>query len=262
MDLKRKIFIASNWKMNFGPKETEEFFLALRESYSPLKRDILSPIQLLFFPPFISLEAAQKAKPGFTPAIQIGAQNAHWEKKGAFTGEISGPMLKELGIQWILLGHSERRKFFHEEDFIIQKKLESLILQGFQVILCVGENLEEKEKKQTREVLSQQLENNLPFLEQLKTQLILAYEPVWAIGTGKAALPEEVQEVHQFLRSQLKKKKLNSLPILYGGSVNHENISFLLDCPDVDGVLIGSASWKVQSLIQILLQVEGMTSKF
>jgi triosephosphate isomerase len=199
------------------------------------------------------------ARAGFP--IAIGAQNVHWEKKGAFTGEVSGPMVLELGLKWALVGHSERRQYFNETNETARKRTESLLEQGFHVVLCVGETRAEREAGKTSEVVSRQL--NAVLVESAKGAcaylngtLLIAYEPVWAIGTGLTATPEQAEEAHQMIRKLLWDRFgmecAGRTPILYGGSVTPENVDSLLACANIDGALVGGASVKPESFAALL----------
>jgi triosephosphate isomerase len=262
----RGILISGNWKMNYGPRETEQFFSSLGDQIQSVLRDPAptllksGKLRACLIPPFLSLEKALSSASQLPFPLTIAAQNAHWEKKGAFTGEVSGPMLQEMGIEWVLIGHSERRQFFGDTDVTIRKRTESLLGQGFHVILCVGETREERESGKTKDVLLRQLNeaivlsSNTP--KYLKGQLILAYEPVWAIGTGLTATPQEAQEAHalirKFLHDQVGNEASEQTSILYGGSVTPENAESLLSCHDVDGALVGGASLKPEGFLALL----------
>lgn len=266
--LPRGIIIAGNWKMNFGPKETETFLVALEkrsqttlstETREALKRGHLRACLL---PPLISLEKAISLQKQISFPVQFAAQNAHWEREGAFTGEISGSMLQEIGVHSVLIGHSERRQFFGETNTTARLRTESLLQQGFQVILCLGENQVERETGKTEEVLTRQLLELIPdprkgiasFL--ITRKLILAYEPIWAIGTGLTASPEQAEDAHlkirNFLSQHVSQEASQLTPILYGGSVTPEKSRTLLSCSNVDGALIGGASLKVENFISFL----------
>ena len=263
----RGILIAGNWKMNLGQAETRAFFMTLGDSWSTTTSEATEQaiqsgrLQAWVFAPFLSLSTACEMSANLTlgnsPAgvLRIGAQNVHWERAGAFTGEVSGPMLHEAGVEHALVGHSERRQFFGETDETARKRTESLLQQGFQVILCVGETRLERENGQTENVLKRQLEGALS--AEVSTQnLILAYEPVWAIGTGLTASAEQAEEAHRFIRAWLQMRfgeaTRDRLQILYGGSVNPENIAGLLACPNIDGALVGGASVKPLSYLALL----------
>lgn len=265
----RGVLIAGNWKMNLGTADTRAFFMTLGDSWATTTSEVTEQalargmLQAWAFSPYLSLntacEMASQLTLGSAPAgvIRIGAQNAHWEKAGAFTGEVSGPMLREVGIEHVLVGHSERRQHFGETDETAKKRTESLLSQRFNVILCIGETRAEREAGQTELVLKRQLDGALGTLsESLSEKLVLAYEPVWAIGTGLTATNEQAEEAHLFIRSWLKSRfsetKSDRLQILYGGSVNPENIAGLLACPNIDGALVGGASVKPLSYLALL----------
>ena len=269
MDSKRGVLIAGNWKMNLGPKGTQDFASHIRTNWkislSDKTRAAVSNGRLgaHVFPAFISLAPAKEAFTG-TP-VTVGAQNVHYEEKGAFTGEISGPMLKEIGLEWTLVGHSERRQYFGETDESVRKRTESHLRQGFHVVFCFGEIRSEREEGRTNSVLKTQLSRGLP--EKLSAseveRLVLAYEPVWAIGTGLTATPGQAEEAHEYTRNFLidryGREIAAKLKILYGGSVTPENIRGLLAQPNVDGGLVGGASLKPESFLSLL---EGAGSLF
>jgi triosephosphate isomerase len=258
MEPSRGILIAGNWKMNHGAKATADFAVACKAhwgtSLSEKTRTALSgpSLRALLFPPFLSLETARHEFMG-TP-VEIGAQNVHFEEKGAFTGEISGPMLKEMGLGHTLVGHSERRQYFGETDATVKLRAESHLGQGFTVVLCYGETRTEREGGRTEAVLGRQLENGLP--TEWNGRLVLAYEPVWAIGTGLTASPEQAEAAHAFSRKFLGEKygvaQAAKTRILYGGSVTPENVRGLLLKPNVDGGLVGGASLKAESFLALL----------
>ncbi len=252
----RGVLIAGNWKMNHGLKATEEFFRALKKPSAA--RD---SVQAALFPPMTSLAHAHSLAAKAPFPIHVGAQNVHWEKSGAFTGEISGAMLSELGISWALVGHSERRQYFGETDETARKRTESLLAQGFRVVLCVGETRAEREANRTLEVLTRQLAGAIPEAGKgaaayLDGRLVIAYEPVWAIGTGLTASPQQAEEAHQQIRKLLWDRfgmdAAGRTPVLYGGSVTPENVDSLLACPNVDGALVGGASLKPEGFMALL----------
>lgn len=252
----RPILIAGNWKMNRGQKETEEFFAGLKPLWkidSALMKS--GGLQAALFPPALSLERALKAR-GDLP-ITIGCQNVHFEKSGAFTGEVSAPMLSEIGINWALVGHSERRQYFGETDASACKRATSLIAQGFTVVFCIGETRTEREAGQTNAVLTRQIQEGLKgFTKDQTAKLIIAYEPVWAIGTGLTATPEQAEEAQKFCRDLITKQFdaeiASKMLILYGGSVTPQNVDSLLACPNVDGALVGGASVKPDSFYALV----------
>ncbi len=238
--------IAGNWKMNHGPEETKSFMKALRGQLEGASD------RILIFPPAISLAAAREAL-GDSP-ILLGAQNVYYEQKGAFTGEISIPMLKELSIGFCLVGHSERRHIFGEDSALLNKKVKALLEEGVIPVFCIGEQLADREAQHTFAVLEEQLKTGLAGLPPLnKDNIVLAYEPVWAIGTGKTATPEDAEETMGQIRRILKTLSLPmDLPILYGGSVKPENAGALLGKSHVDGLLIGNASLAPESFAAMI----------
>jgi triosephosphate isomerase len=226
------MLIAGNWKMFKPPAETAEFCIALRARELPLEVDVV------LCPPFVSLAVAVQLLA--VTDIAVAAQNVHWEPVGAFTGEISAPMLRELGVYGAIVGHSERRQHFAESDETVAKRARAALDAGLSVIACVGETEAEREAGQTEEVLRRQVS-----VLEADEQLVVAYEPVWAIGTGKTATPDLAQEAHAFIKS------LVPVRVLYGGSVKPENAAELLALPDVDGALVGGASLDVDSFVSI-----------
>lgn len=211
--------------------------------------------EIIIAPPFTALYSASIALQG--KEIRLAAQNAHWESDGAFTGEVAPLFLKDVGCDYVIIGHSERRKIFKETDEIISKKLPAVLSADLKPIFCIGESLDEREGGKTFEVLERQLKMGLKELQMtdLKNMLI-AYEPVWAIGTGKNATTEQIEEVHHFLRDQLGKSydapTANSIFLLYGGSVKADNASEILKAKNVDGVLVGGASLDVDQFVEIM----------
>ncbi|MBI4925417.1 MAG: triose-phosphate isomerase [Bdellovibrio sp.] len=258
------VLIAGNWKMNHTPKETEVFFEKLKigiQSLDALAKASLDneQIRVCVMPPMLCLQTAlTKTK---NMKVTIAAQNVHFEKKGAFTGEVSGPMLSELGINTVLIGHSERRQFFGETNETVTKKINSLLSQGFRIIVCIGETKAERQHQETESVLKKQLDAVMSYQALSQSQsLVIAYEPVWAIGTGLTATTKQVEEAHGFIRSVLTNKFANKsgniaaqkISILYGGSVTVENFADLLHCENVDGGLIGGASLKPENMIEFI----------
>ncbi|HEV3478690.1 MAG TPA: triose-phosphate isomerase [Gaiellaceae bacterium] len=227
------MLIAGNWKMYKTAAETADFCRALREAVPDL-----DGVDLAVCPPFTSLAAAVQALAD--TEIAVAAQNVHWEPEGAYTGEISAPMLLELGVYGAIVGHSERRQYFGETDETVARRASAALEAGLSVIACVGELEEERERGETEDVLRRQL---APL--EAHDNLVVAYEPVWAIGTGKTATPELAQEAHAFVKSLL------DVAVLYGGSVKPENAAELLAQPDVDGALVGGASLEVDSFVAI-----------
>jgi triosephosphate isomerase (TIM) len=227
------MLIAGNWKMYKTPTETGEFCRALRDALPDL-----DGLDVAVCPPFSSLAPAVQALAD--TEIAVAAQNVHWEPEGAYTGEISAQMLLELGVYGAIVGHSERRQYFGETDDSAGRRAAAALEAGLSVIACVGELEEERERGETEAVLRRQL---TPL--EAHDNLVVAYEPVWAIGTGKTATPELAQEAHAFVKSLL------DVPVLYGGSVKPENAAELLAQPDVDGALVGGASLEVDSFVAI-----------
>ena len=234
----RQLIYAANWKMNLGPSDARRYserFLALT-----------SPIpgrSLWFFPPAVSLSAVSECMQSRAD-IRVGVQNVHWEAKGAFTGEVSIPMALEAGARAVLAGHSERRQLFGETDEYVARKAKAALNLGVTPVVCVGETLAERDGGRTEAVIVRQL---APVLEALEppewNRVVLAYEPVWAIGTGKNATPDDAAQIHELIRLELSHHGVSSrVPILYGGSVNSGNVLSLLARPQLDGVLVGGAS--------------------
>ena len=236
----KKIF-AANWKLFKTPAETRAFFKAFKEVSSKATG------QLVFFPSAISLEAALETVQGSN--INIGAQNCYSQMQGAFTGENSAQVVKELGGKYILIGHSERRQIFGESDALIADKVAAVQNLGLIPMLCIGETLQEREATHTFRVLETQLLLGLSKADKTKP-IVIAYEPVWAIGTGKVATPEQVSETHTDVQNILTKMGF-SAPILYGGSVKPDNAETLIKQPHVSGFLVGGASLEVDSFIKI-----------
>jgi len=227
------VLIAGNWKMHKGPEDAAAFCRALKARLPDL-----GGVDVAVCPPFVSLAAAVRELAD--TEIAVAAQNVHWEGRGAVTGEVSAPMLRELGVYGTIVGHSERRQHFCETDETAARRAAAALEAGLSVIACVGELEEERERGETDEVLRRQIAPLEPH-----ENLVVAYEPVWAIGTGKTATPEQAQEAHAFIRS------LIDAPVLYGGSVKPENAAELLAQPDVDGALVGGASLDVEPFARI-----------
>lgn len=237
----KKIF-AANWKLFKNPKETREFFTQFKEVSAKATGE------LVFFPSAISLEAASTSLAG--TSIKWGAQNCHSQAQGAFTGENSAQVVKELGGSYVLIGHSERRKVFGETDAAIAEKVAFVQSLSLVPMLCIGETLEEREGLHTFRTLETQLHLGLAKADKLKP-VVIAYEPVWAIGTGKVATPEQVAETHTDVFGILKALGFETTPILYGGSVKPDNAAGLIQQPHVNGFLVGGASLEVKSFIEI-----------
>ena len=246
----RRPLIAGNWKMYKTPDEAAETARQLVERVAGV-----TDVDIMIAPTYTALvpvfEVIQNSP------IGLGAQNLFWENEGAYTGEISAPMLKAVGCEYGIIGHSERRQYFGESDETVNKKIQAAIQVGLKPVFCVGETEKERESEQTLSVLDKQVKKGLEGLVsgQLDT-LIIAYEPVWAIGTGKTASDDQAQEVHQLIRSLVKKNFGNALSdsirILYGGSVKPDNIAGLMSMPDIDGALVGGASLGAESFSKIV----------
>ncbi len=244
----RKKYVAGNWKMNLTLGEANELVDAILKGLPD------GPgLDLGVFPPFVMLKPLADKLQG-TP-IGLGAQNCYFEPKGAFTGEISPYMIKDTGAQSVIIGHSERRHVFGEPNDLLKKKVKAALEAGLQVIYCVGEKLEERESNKTEAVLNEQLQEVLGGDISLD-KVTLAYEPVWAIGTGKTATPDQAQEAHAYIRHEIEKlynsEAAGSLRIQYGGSVKSANAKDLMSQPDVDGALVGGASLKGQEFLGII----------
>jgi triosephosphate isomerase len=243
----RQQVIAGNWKMHYGPTETASFVRAFVKVLQPTDR------QIILFPPAVSINAACEAL-SRNSEIRIGAQNIHWEEKGAFTGETSARMAVSAGATYVLCGHSERRKLFGETDEQVGKKAAAAHRHGLLPIICVGETLDERKKGEVDAVLLRQLTAALAAIRP-DAPMILAYEPVWAIGTGQNATPEDALKAHAFLREKVAEQRsadvAEKLQILYGGSVKPENSSQLLAAPGVDGLLVGGASLEADGFARI-----------
>jgi triosephosphate isomerase len=229
------VLIAGNWKMFKGPAEAGAYCRALREAE-------LGSCDVVVCPPFVSLAAAVAALAG--TEIAVAAQNVHWALEGAFTGEVSAPMLRELGVYGTIVGHSERRQFFGETDETVASRVRAALEHDLGVIACVGETGAQRAAGETEAVLARQVEA-IAAASPGRGQLVLAYEPVWAIGSGKTATPELAQAAHAFIKTIL------DVPVLYGGSLKPDNATALLAQPDVDGALVGGASLEVESFAAI-----------
>ncbi|TDT50747.1 triose-phosphate isomerase [Fonticella tunisiensis] len=235
----RKPIIAGNWKMNKTSKEAAQLILELRDKVKNANCEVV------VCPPFTSL--AQVITLVENTNIKVGAQNMYYQAEGAFTGEVSPTMLKDLGVEYVILGHSERRQYFKEDDELINKKVKAAFIYGLTPILCVGETLEEREAGKTFEVISSQVERDLMNLDAEKVaRMVIAYEPVWAIGTGKTATSEQANEVIAFIRNKVRElygdNAAESIRIQYGGSVKPSTIKEQMAQSDIDGALVGGAS--------------------
>jgi triosephosphate isomerase len=246
----RKKVIAGNWKMNMDLHQSQKL---VSEIINGLGKD--NKAEVIVCPPFTFLSEVNSLLKG--TKIKLGAQNMHFEESGAFTGEISANMLKSIGCEYVILGHSERRAIFNEPNEMINKKIKSAFIKELNPIFCVGESLEQRESGETMNVISTQIEKGLKDItsEQMKN-IIIAYEPVWAIGTGKTATPKQAQEIHLFIRELVAKKFSSSVAeniiIQYGGSVKPDNSGVLLSQKDIDGALVGGACLKADSFLGII----------
>ena len=249
----KKFIVAGNWKMNHGLEEAQNFMQEFCE-----KKDEHSEVDFILFPSFLSWKEVCSPLKNSKNAFW-GLQNVHSEESGAFTGEVSVNMAKESGAQYALVGHSERRQIFQEKNDFLSLKVKALQSNGLVPVYCVGETLEERESGKMQSVLSEQIKEGLALADFAKP-LVIAYEPVWAIGTGKVATPEQAQEAHEFLKEQLRTlvssdEVLEKLSVLYGGSVKPGNAKELSEKPDVDGFLVGGASLKAESFLQIAANI-------
>ena len=247
----RKTVIAGNWKMNNDLKESEKLIVDLKNLLQNEKPNC----DVVVCPPYTSLSEASKLLKG--SQIKLGAQNMHFEENGAFTGEVSALMLKSVGCEYVILGHSERRHIFGESNEMINKKIKKALSAGLKPIFCVGELLEERENGTTNDVVKKQILKGLAEIsaDDMKN-IIVAYEPVWAIGTGKTASPAQAQEVHEFIRDLVEitysLEIANDLVIQYGGSVKPDNAKELISQKDIDGALVGGACLKADSFVGII----------
>jgi triosephosphate isomerase len=242
----RKPILAGNWKMYKTEADAVDFAKKLK----PIVSDVHDRI-IIICPPFPAL--SKVCDEICNSNVALGAQNLFWEEEGAFTGEVSAPMLKAVGCTYVIIGHSERRQYFGETNETVNKKIFSALKYKLNPIVCVGETLEQREKEQTFQVIEKQIKEGLKNLQDNDwKQIIIAYEPVWAIGTGKTASPGQAQEVHAYIRKLLPKEVAEKTRILYGGSVKPENIKDLMSQPDIDGGLVGGASLKVDSFVKLI----------
>jgi triosephosphate isomerase (TIM) len=239
-----KKIVAANWKMNKALGDAISFASAVKKEKT--KHDII------IFPPFPFIEQLSRA----LPRIPLGAQNCHQEEKGAFTGEISASMVKSVGCTWVLVGHSERRQYQKESNALINQKIKTALKQGLKVMLCVGETEKERKNVLTEEIIKRQLKECLIGIEKVQMGAVaIAYEPVWAIGTGNTASPKQAQEVHSFIRATVntlyEESVSRPIKILYGGSVTPENAVALFKEKDINGALVGGASLDVEKFVKI-----------
>ena len=251
----RKKILAANWKMNLTHSEAESYL----QSFVNEIRDF-SDVDVVIIPPFTAIPAALMASERMQ-TIRIGAQNMHWEKSGAFTGEISATMLRALYVRYVILGHSERRSLFGETDEIVNRKVKAALDAGLRPIFCIGESLHERDSNQFKQVLEGQIRKGLEGVSPRDlTEVVLAYEPCWAIGTGRTAAPAEAEEAHAFIRSVLAALSdgatAERIRIQYGGSVKPDNVESLMREKNIDGLLVGGASLDPRSFAQIIRSTE------
>ena len=245
----KKPFIAGNWKMFKTAPEAVELVEKLKEVGS-----VLEDAELVVIPPYTSLDSVGKALE--QSPIRLGAQNIFWEEEGAYTGEISPRMLQDIGCTYAVVGHSERRQFFGETNETVNRKVKACLSHNLYPIMCIGESLEEREKGETIKKVEAQITEGLQGLNEEEVgRIIIAYEPIWAIGTGLTATPEQAEDIHRFIREKLAEKHGNDTAscaiILYGGSVKPENTHSLLKEKDINGALVGGASLKAESFTEI-----------
>lgn len=247
----RKKIIAANWKMNMTQSESATFVATFL-----LELGDSSEVEVVLIPPFTSIPAVTEAL-GDAQNVKVGAQNMYWERTGAFTGEISPAMLRELFVRYVVLGHSERRQLFGETDEMVNRKVRAAHETGLRPIVCVGETLAQRERGEVEKILGGQLRGSLAELGAKElSETVIAYEPVWAIGTGKTASAEQAQEAHAFIRAMLRELSddatAEKLRIQYGGSVKPDNAETLMSQEDIDGALVGGASLDPRSFAQIV----------
>ena len=251
----RKKLIAGNWKMHLLPVEAGALIAGFRAEIDRDAAALGKDRDVMVAPPAILIPAVADALAG--SSIMLGAQNMHYEDKGAFTGEVSPPMLKACGVTHVIIGHSERRHIFHETDELINRKVLAALKHRMTPILCVGETQDEHDSGRTLDVVLQQLQRGLENVgDEHVTSVVIAYEPVWAIGTGRTATPEQAEEIHGAIRGVILERygreRAAAVRIIYGGSVNAENVDSLVSKPDIDGALVGGASLKADSFARIV----------
>jgi triosephosphate isomerase (TIM) len=251
----RKKILAANWKMNLTSSEAQSYFETFCSEIGQV-----NDVEVVIIPAFTAIPALVSASERL-PAVRIGAQNMHWEKSGAFTGEVSAPMLRALYVKYVIVGHSERRSLFGETDEIVNRKVKAALDAGLRPIFCVGETLQERDGGRVEEVLRTQISEGLKEVGQKDyPEIVVAYEPCWAIGTGRSATPAEAEQAHAFIRSVLAELSGTSIAdrvrIQYGGSVKPENAEDLMRQKNIDGALIGGASLDPRSFARIILRVE------
>ena len=253
--MSRKVIIAGNWKMNTNASEGRALVEAIKAETANM-----NDVEIVVCPPFTTLGAVVEAAAGSN--IGVGAQNIHWAENGAFTGEISADMLKTSGVKYVIIGHSERRQYFGETDETVNKRLAAALAAGLIPIVCIGELLEEREAGKTEEVLATQIRGGLANVsKEDAAKIVIAYEPVWAIGTGKTATPEMAQDAHAFIRAELTAMfgadTAEAMRIQYGGSMKPANARELVACKDIDGGLIGGAALDAASFVSLINEAMG-----
>jgi triosephosphate isomerase len=254
--MRRKI-IAGNWKMHKTGPEAQKLAQEILA-----KSNGIRTTEIVLCPPMVALDPVHQVIKN--SELKLGAQTVHWESQGAFTGEISGAMLKQVGCEYVIIGHSERRQYFGETDDYVNRRIGGAIRSRLKPIMCIGETLKQREADQTYPVVEHQVTEGLKnFTETQLVHLVIAYEPIWAIGTGKNATPQQAEEVHLFIRLILTKlftqEFADAVRIQYGGSVKKENARDLLAQPDIDGALVGGASLEAQSFTDIILAAESVS---
>ncbi len=252
----RKYLIAGNWKMNAGPSEARQLIKNIRKELA--NTSVKS--EVLVCPPSVSIPTVQEEIKDLN-SVLVGAQNVHFEDNGAYTGELSTQMLKEAGCRFVIIGHSERRAYFGETDEIVNKKAKKSLNDGLKPIICVGESLEQRKAGEHKKLVKNQVTAAFAGIDaESAKKAVVAYEPIWAIGTGETASPEQAQEMHEIIRNELagiyNDETASSIRILYGGSMKPENAADLLKQQDVDGGLIGGASLKAHSFVSIINTAE------
>jgi triosephosphate isomerase len=247
----RKKIIAANWKMNMTVAETVSYIESFRVHVEPVNN-----VEIVIAPPFTAIAKLSEMLGG-SQKIRLGAQNMYFERNGAFTGEVSAAMLRELFVKYVILGHSERRQIFGESDSLVNRKVQTALASGLRAIVCVGETLEERDAGREKEILETQLRGSLAGASAAQmVDIVIAYEPVWAIGTGRNASPEQAQEAHAHVREVLAEltdaATAAKVRIQYGGSVKPANAASLLGQPDIDGALVGGASLEALGFSEIV----------
>ncbi len=254
----KDFLVAGNWKMHLSPSQAEKLTEEIIERFPKHKaRTKAKRCEVLLCPPYLAIERVQKTLRRAACNIQVGAQDLHWEEQSARTGKISADMLQDLSLQYAIIGHSEQRKYFHETDETVNKKVGAALRHAISPIVCIGESLEEREQGLWRDKIAKQVTLALEGIEPAKvSQIVLAYEPIWAIGTGHSASLAEAHEAHAFLRNIISKtygpSLAEELRILYGGSIKEENAGALFACQDIDGGLIGGAALHAAAFCKII----------